>query len=73
MEKHQITAYRKAFGQSLADMAAVLGTTKAHLSKIENGSRKPSIVLAKRISDMTGIPMVELRPDLREIFEAVQS
>jgi transcriptional regulator with XRE-family HTH domain len=68
---HPIRAYRKAQKPplSLEELAVDLGTTKATLSRIENGVMDLSVKLAKKIADRTGLSMAVLCPDLAPMFE----
>lgn len=50
-------------------LARKIGTTKANLSRVENGLQKVSEDLLVRLSDL-GIPAAELRPDLAQIFRS---
>ena len=70
---HPLTSYRAKVGASQTELAARVGTAASYISQIETGFRRPSIEMAKRIAAATGLPISDLRPDLREIFEAVQS
>lgn len=48
------------FGQdrpSQAEVADTLGITQGYLSLIVSGDRQPSLDLAVRISDLTGVPV----------------
>jgi transcriptional regulator with XRE-family HTH domain len=60
--------YRKLKNWSLDKAASELPLSKASLSRIENGLQKPSPPLARALSDATGIPAKEFRPDLAEFL-----
>lgn len=45
-------------------LAAKLGVSHSTLSRILSGDRQPSVALTKRIEAVTGIPRVDLRPDI---------
>lgn len=59
-----ITQYRDKRKLTQEALAALVGTTKATISRIESGKRKPSVPLARRIAKTTGISMKALRPDV---------
>lgn len=74
MSKHQIIeikSFRERQNPALGVRAfgEMVGTSGAMVCRIERGSRRPSVDLAKRISAVTGIPLTTLRPD---IFEAAE-
>ncbi|MGH3240465.1 MAG: MerR family transcriptional regulator [Spirillospora sp.] len=48
---------RRARGLSLVNLAAMAGTSAAHLSSIERGLDRPSTQLVARLTDALGIPM----------------
>jgi transcriptional regulator with XRE-family HTH domain len=45
-------------------LAAKLGVSHSTLSRILSGDRQPSVALTKRIEAVTGIPRIDLRPDI---------
>jgi putative transcriptional regulator len=45
-------------------LAGLLGTTQQNISLIENGKRKPTIRLARKIEQLYNRPMEELFPDI---------
>ena len=47
--KHPLRAYRDRAGLSLEDLAKKSDTTRATLSRIENGRQNPSMALVSRI------------------------
>lgn len=52
----KVRIIRNARGESLAATALAIGTSKGHLSDIENGTAKnPSIELVKKIADHFGV------------------
>lgn len=53
------------------DLAVKVGITKASLSRIESGKLPLSIDLAQKISEATGIPFRDLRPDLAAMVEGL--
>ncbi len=52
--------YKEKTGISAAELARQLGITDAHLSMILKGKRIPSRKLAQKISEKTGIPILNL-------------
>lgn len=42
------------------EFATLAGIVPSHLSQIETGDRKPSLTLAAKLSDLTGIPIMDL-------------
>jgi len=70
MATHPIRAYRRAQKPPLRleDLANRVGTTKANLSRIEGGKRKPSNKLLRKLVAETGIPAASIRPDLAGLF-----
>jgi len=57
MKKHPLRAYRAKTGLTLEDLAVRAATTKATISRIELGSRTPSMALAVRLRRVTGLPL----------------
>lgn len=63
MRRDQRVALARWFNRSgftQREVAARLEISEAHLSHLVNGERTPSLDLALRISDLTGIPVAEL-------------
>jgi transcriptional regulator with XRE-family HTH domain len=55
---HPLFHWRKANGNvSLQDLADDLKCTQSFLSQIETGLKQPSLTLAVKLSDLTGIPV----------------
>lgn len=72
---HPLCHYRADNDLTLQDIAQKVGVSHSALSRVECGKSFPSPHLARRIHDITGIPMLELvHPVLRKIFgpEAAQ-
>ena len=67
---HPLRAFRKRQTPvlSLTELAEQIGVSKAALSRWENGLRQPDPSLLPKISEVTGIPGVDLRPDLAELI-----
>ena len=61
MNRHtkQIRKQLKAEGRSQNQLARDLGISQAHLSQILTGIRSPSLRVASRLEDATGIPARE--------------
>ena len=51
---------RRGAKLTLAVLADQLNLVPSALSMIETGDRKPSLSLAAKLSEITGIPMIEL-------------
>ncbi len=69
MVTHPLKAWREREGLRQEDAAPRLQLSRPHLSRLENG-RKPSLTLAAKLSEHTGIPIKELRPDLANLLSA---
>ncbi|WP_373874683.1 helix-turn-helix transcriptional regulator [Methylobacterium iners] len=72
MTTHPLREYREAESLSLDAIAALVGRSKASISRIETGDQQPSPELARAIRDVTGIPLWKLRPDLWDAPETPQ-
>lgn len=70
-QQSPIRTYRLSAGLSLRKLAEKWGTSFATLSRIESGTQPISENLLPVISQATGIPAKELRPDLVEKHEAI--
>ena len=49
---------------SCADLGARVGVDRATVHRWETGERKPDEKILPKLSEVTGIPVRELRPDL---------
>jgi transcriptional regulator with XRE-family HTH domain len=58
MNSHPVKRYREINGLTLRQLADIVGTTDATVSRIENGLQKPSLDLLQRFVDRT-----DLRPE----------
>lgn len=69
MNIHPLTAYRQKQRPELRQdaLAALLGVSKAAVSRWERGIRKPDADNARLIQRKLGIPVRKLRPDLAEL------
>ena len=65
---HPLYTYRKARGLSQEGLGKLLGYSKITILRWENGKRQPKPVEVAKISEKTGIPPRELRPDLAELI-----
>jgi transcriptional regulator with XRE-family HTH domain len=63
---HPLRTYRESQEPPLsqADLARRLGVGRPTLHRWETGARKPDVRLLPTITEKTGIPARELRPDL---------
>jgi len=63
---HPLRTYRESQEPPLsqADLARLLGVGRPTIHRWETGSRKPDVELLTTITEKTGIPARELRPDL---------
>ena len=52
--EHPLRAFRRAAKLSLSELAAKVGSTKASLSRIEQGHQRPSLNLVGRLKEATG-------------------
>lgn len=61
-----LTAYRERHDPpiSQAELARKLEISRSYLKRLENGERRPSVELLRRIRGSLGIAPSELRPDL---------
>lgn len=53
--EHALTTYRKTHGLSVAQLAALVETTRQTIYRIEGDDQTPSPTLAGRIQEVTGI------------------
>lgn len=54
---------RKSSGKSQAEIAQIIGITRAAYSNIENGKRRPSVEVAKRIAAALGFEWTRFYED----------
>lgn len=54
---HEVRAYRKKMGVTVADLAASTGMSLGMLSKIENGNISPSLATLQALSKGLGVPL----------------
>jgi transcriptional regulator with XRE-family HTH domain len=60
MSKRSLSEFKESKGLTSQELARMLGVSDAHLSMILSGQRSPSRKLAQRISEKTGIPVLNL-------------
>lgn len=65
---HPLKNWRSELGLTQGEAAERLGLPEPALSRYETGLRKPSLHRAAKLSEKTGIPIVELRPDLAALL-----
>lgn len=72
---HPLKAFREKQEPPLTQqaLAALLGVSKAAISRWETRERQPEQELLPVISEKTGIPISELRPDLEELMRPRES
>ena len=51
---------RKAQNMSVFELGAKVGVTGATISRYENGQRKPSVKMAKKMESVLGVPWYQL-------------
>jgi transcriptional regulator with XRE-family HTH domain len=61
-----IFKYRLDHKLTQEQLAEQLGISKASVCRFESGVRKPSVKRVDKITELTGIPRHELRPDVWE-------
>lgn len=54
---HEVRAYRKNMGVTVADLAAATGMSLGMLSKIENGNISPSLATLQALAKGLGVPL----------------
>jgi transcriptional regulator with XRE-family HTH domain len=75
MQAHPLKIYRETQTPKLsqADLAQMLGVARLTILRWESGERKIGPSLIPMVTERTGIPAGDLRPDLGELFgEAAQ-
>jgi transcriptional regulator with XRE-family HTH domain len=66
---HPLREFRLKNGMSQEKLGQMLGYHRLTIMKWESGRRKPSLSELPGISEKTGIPARDLRPDLAKILE----
>lgn len=63
--------YRRTYGFTLREIAALLNLkSSAHISRLEQGKRRPTLETALTSSALFGVPLAELFPQLTSDVEA---
>ena len=62
--KRMLKYYRSKNNMTQADLAIKVGLATVSIRKIENGSRNPSNMVARRISIVLGTTMDKVFPDI---------
>jgi transcriptional regulator with XRE-family HTH domain len=65
---HPLKDYREANGLTQEALAGELGVSSITVSRWETGARKIDPELLGAVSEKTGIPKRELRPDLADLL-----
>lgn len=68
---HQVRAFRKQLGITVADLAAATNISLGMLSKIENGITSPSLTTLQSLSKALGVPLTALFRRFEEERSAV--
>jgi transcriptional regulator with XRE-family HTH domain len=65
MKNTRLEAARRSLGLTQAQIAAKAGMSRSFYAGIENGFRQPGLSGARKLSDITGVPMeFFLKPDV---------
>jgi transcriptional regulator with XRE-family HTH domain len=56
-----LRTWKAASGRNWTWLAGQVGTTPSHISDIARGHKEPSLGLAIKIADVTGVPVRSLR------------
>lgn len=62
--RHNLIKARTSRELSQKELADILDLTQQAVSLLETGSRKPALIVAKKLEDFFNIPMEELFPDI---------
>lgn len=54
VDRHPLKTYRERCGITLYELAELVGSTKASLSRVENGKQTPSLDLIGKLKEATG-------------------
>lgn len=63
----QLRAYREATKLTQEQFGRRVGVTRYTVNRWERGERRIDLDLVTRVSEVTGIPKAQLRPDLAEL------
>jgi transcriptional regulator with XRE-family HTH domain len=72
MQHHPLKTYRLESGLTQRQLAAMFDVSRTTVARWEARSRKVDKDLLPQITEKTGIPARDLRPDLAVLMEAVQ-
>ena len=67
-----LRAFRESRSLSLGGLGELLGVARATVLRWETGERKPGAGKLQKITEVTGIPARDLRPDLAAHMEAAE-
>lgn len=70
---HPLKAYRDREGLTQKQLADLLSVERTTVARWETETRRIDHELLSKISETTGIPAKELRPDLAEVFKSVEA
>ncbi len=59
-DEHPLRSWRKANHVSLEKLAILVGVQAPHLSEIETGKKDPSVTVARKLADQTGLSLDEV-------------
>jgi transcriptional regulator with XRE-family HTH domain len=62
-KNHPLASWRSNHKRSLQSLADEVGCTQSFLSEVENGNRTPSLKMAARLGQATGIPLDAFVPE----------
>lgn len=68
---HEVRAYRRNLGITVADLSASTGLSVGMLSKIENGNISPSLTSLQALSRALGVPLTAFFRRYEEVRNAV--
>jgi len=57
---HEVRAFRKKLGITVADLASATGISVGMLSKLENGMTSPSLTTLQAVARALGVPLTDL-------------
>lgn len=69
---HPLKKFREKHSLTQSDLARLLGVGRSNINRWESGERNIKSKMVPAISEKTGIPASELRPDLAELMGASQ-
>jgi len=65
-KNHPLAFWRRDNERSLQSLASEVGCTQSFLSEVENGNRTPSLRMAARLHQVTGLPIESF---VREVLQ----